>query len=58
MFREIYRGPLPTIAHDQAHGVTSFTVHCEGLYCGHWGDVTIERLALPDSVPVVDIGDL
>ncbi len=53
--REGYSGPLPTIGHDRGHGVTAFRVYREELYCSHWGDVPLHRLALPDKLPVIHI---
>jgi hypothetical protein len=47
--------PLPNVAHDRAHGVTSIRVYCEGLYCPHWRVFTFDELAVPDELPVIHI---
>ncbi len=40
---------------DRGHGVKAVRVHCEGLYCGHSGEVPLDRLALADDLPVIHI---
>jgi hypothetical protein len=52
---EPYTGPLPTIGHNRGHGVKSISVHCEELYCGHSGEVLLDRLALADDLPIIHI---
>jgi hypothetical protein len=52
---EPYTGPLPTIAHDRALGVTAIHVFCAGLYCGHSSEIELDRLALSDDLPVIHI---
>jgi hypothetical protein len=52
---EPYTGPLPTIGHDRAYGVRSIRIICLGRYCGHSSVIEIERLELPDEVPIIHI---
>lgn len=55
MPREPYSGPLPTIGHDRALGVTSIRIHCLGTYCGHCSEVKLDSLGLSDDLPVIHI---
>jgi hypothetical protein len=48
--------PLPNIAHDRGHGITSIRVYCEGLYCPHWRVFTFDELGVPDDLPVIRQG--
>jgi hypothetical protein len=47
--------PLPNVAHDRGHGITSIRIYCEGLYCAHWGIFSFDELRVPDELPVIHI---
>lgn len=43
--------PLPTVAHDRGHGITSLIVYCAaGTVCPHSKDFTFEELRLTDDM--------
>jgi hypothetical protein len=43
--------PLPTVAHDRAHGITSLIVYCSaGIVCPHSKAFTFEELRLTDDM--------
>ena len=48
-------GPLPTVGSSRAAGVTSFTVHCTGVYCHNQRVFTFEEVGLVDEVVFIDI---
>jgi hypothetical protein len=52
---EPYTGPLPTISHYRGHGVKAIRVYCEGLYCGHSGEVLLDRLAFAADLPIIHV---
>jgi hypothetical protein len=48
--------PLPTVAHDRGHGITSIRIYCAaGLVCPHWRVFTFDELNVPDKMPVIHI---
>lgn len=51
--------PLPTVAHDRGHGITSLRVYCAaGLVCVHWKDFSFEELRLTDEMIMLHIPHL
>jgi hypothetical protein len=48
--------PLPTVAHDREHGITSLRVYCAaGLVCPHSRVFTFDELSLPDDMALLHI---
>jgi hypothetical protein len=48
--------PLPTVAHDRGHEITSLRVYCAaGLVCPHSRVFTFDELSLPDDMTMTHI---
>lgn len=48
--------PLPTVAHDRGHGITSLRVYCAaGLVCPHSRVFTFDQLQLTDDMTMIHI---
>jgi len=46
--------PLPTVAHDRGHGITSVRVFCAaGLICSNYKVFTFDELDVPDEMPIL-----
>jgi hypothetical protein len=48
--------PLPNVAYDRAHGITSLRVYCAaGVVCADWKDFSFDELQLADDVIMIHI---
>jgi hypothetical protein len=48
--------PLPSVAHDRGHGITSLTVYCAaGTICPHSKRFTFDELQLTDDMIMIHI---
>jgi hypothetical protein len=50
------RMPLPNVAYDRAHGITSLRVYCAaGVVCADWKNFCFDELQLADDVIMIRI---
>jgi hypothetical protein len=48
--------PLPNVAHDRAHGITSLIVYCAaGIVCPHSKQFSFDELQLADDMIMIHI---